>query len=208
MSICSPVMLTGGTHFYITDYVSIQTLWLWISNQRKRNQARGNSYSSQSEQNEYNDIYQYVQEMLESKHVNQWKFPLWYSKTAFLEWEDLLLNTMENYNIQRDKHTPIVYLIREDNAPMSDADLLTGSSRIYNQIIQVPLKGLAHQEDIKELYAKLFEATNSIIAGLCAHQFTIRKDGSKALFAVWQKCLGEDAVNRDNDKACYAMQLY
>ena len=84
--ICSAAMLMGGTPFCTTYYVSIDTSWFWISDCSKRNQDTGNSDFSQSEQNEYHDIYRDIQERLEEKHVNKWKLPLWDSKTTLPEW--------------------------------------------------------------------------------------------------------------------------
>ena len=64
-------LLTGGIPISIKDSVSIETLWLWISNQTKRNQSRGNTNFSQKEHNQYHDIYRDVQESLEEKHNNE-----------------------------------------------------------------------------------------------------------------------------------------
>ena len=57
----------------------------------------------------------------------------------FPEWEDIFLNSMVNYMNLRYKHNPIVYLVREDNAPILDACLPSGNSRIDNQNSPIPL---------------------------------------------------------------------
>ena len=81
---------------------------------------------------------------------------MWDSKNTFSEWEDLIFNAMENYSSSNDKHTPIVYLIWEDDNLMLDADLPDVNSQIDIIILQVSLDGLDYQEDNKDLFEKLF----------------------------------------------------
>ena len=45
---------------------------------------------------------------------------------------------MENDKYSMEKHTPIVYLIREYDVPILDAHKPANNSRIDNRIIQVP----------------------------------------------------------------------
>ena len=57
---------------------------------------------------------------------------------------------MENDNYSRDKNTPIIYIIQEENDPILDADILSGNSRIDHWILQFLLDVLAHQENSKD----------------------------------------------------------
>ena len=59
-SICSVGLFSGDIPFYITAYISIDTLWFWIGDWSKSNQSRGNVDFNKAERNGYHDIYQNV----------------------------------------------------------------------------------------------------------------------------------------------------
>ena len=78
---------------------------------------------------------------------------------------------------------------------MLGADITAGNSQMDKRIIQVPLDGLAHQEDNKYLYTKLFKETNSSVAGMYVRNFTRVKDGHKAVFSIHRHIMREGTVN-------------
>ena len=68
---------------------------------------------NQCQRYELHEIYRDVQERAENKHANEWIIPKWESNMTFTEWDDYLLNMMENEKFSANKHTPIQYLIRK-----------------------------------------------------------------------------------------------
>ena len=77
---------------------------------------------------EFHYIHRDVQERAEAKHDNKWILLKWESKTTFPEWDDFMLNVMENEKLSADKHTPIQYLLCKQEAPMKTDDLLASLS--------------------------------------------------------------------------------
>ena len=67
----------------------------------------------QAQRDELHEIYRDVQEIAETNHYNKWVIPKWESKTILPEWDDFLLNVMENDKLSVDKHTTIQYPLLE-----------------------------------------------------------------------------------------------
>ena len=103
----------GDIPFSITALVSIKAFWFWINDRRKKNQYRMGGDFDQAQRNELHEIYRDVQERDETKHYNKWVIPKWESKTILPEWDDFLLNVMENDKLSVDKHTTIQYPLLE-----------------------------------------------------------------------------------------------
>ena len=97
-----------------------------------------------------------VQERAEAKHDNKWILPKWESKTTFLEWDDFLLDVIENDKLSTDNHITIQYLLREQEAPTTTSDIPDGLNHLEVLALQVPLEGSAYDANNKELYSKLF----------------------------------------------------
>ena len=126
-SICSGRLIQiGNIPFSITASASIEDLWLWINNRRKRNQYRSGGNFNQYQRDEFHEIYRDVQERSEAKHDNEWILPKWESKTEFPEWDDFMLNVMENEKFYSDKKTPIHCLLCKEEEPNATADIPTG----------------------------------------------------------------------------------
>ena len=87
-----------------------------------------------------------------------------------------------------------------------DAGLPLGNNLLNNWILQVPLEGLAHQEENRDFYANLFEATHFSVAGPNIWKLNREKYRRKDLFVIQQHFMGEDAVNWYKEKAYSAME--
>ena len=129
--ICSGVSLhPGNIPFSITAAVSIKAFWFWINDRRRRNQYQTGVEFNQDQRDEFHEIYRYVQECADANHDNEWILPKWESNTTLSEWDDFLLNVMENKKFLSDKHTPIKYLLRKQEATTATDDLPAGLSRL------------------------------------------------------------------------------
>ena len=79
---------------------------------------------------------------------------------TILEWDEFLLNVIENEKVSADKHTPIQYLLHKQESPTTTADLSAVLSRLEVRAIQVPLEGSKYYTNNKVFYLKLFQSTN------------------------------------------------
>ena len=57
---------------------------------------------NQDHRDEFHDIYRGLQERAEAKNGNEWILPKWESNTILPEWDDFLLNVMENDKLLAD----------------------------------------------------------------------------------------------------------
>ena len=68
-------------------------------------------------------------------------FPSGVPKTNFLDWDDDLRHAMTDTKFSVDKHTRIIYLIRDEDDLVDDADLTPNLTVAERRILQVPLGG-------------------------------------------------------------------
>ena len=80
-------------------------------------------------------------------HYNKCNVTLWDSNMNLSKLGDLFLSSIENDNYPREKRTPTIYHVQENDATILDVDLLADNSWTDNQILQAPKDSLGHQED-------------------------------------------------------------
>ena len=112
---------------------------------------------------------------------------------------------MDNDKFLADNHTHIQYLLHEEEAPTSTAYLPAGINRLEVQALQAPLEVSAYDANSKDLYSNLFQSTNIRVAGPYVKKFSRTKDGNKAHFLIRQHFMGDNSINRANDKAYLAL---
>ena len=103
---------------------------------------------------------------------------------------------MENCKLFANKHTPIPYLLRKQEAPTVAANLPDIIIRLEVRALQVTLEGSAYDSDNKDLYSELFQLTYVSIEGTYVKKFSRTKDGRKAYFAIRQHFIGDNEINR------------
>ena len=113
---------------------------------------------------------------------------------------------MDNEKISADNRTPIQYLLRKNEAHTTTAYLPAGFIRLEVQALQVPLEISAYNAKNKDFYLNIFQSTNVSVLGPYAKKFSRTKDVCKAYFAISQHFMGDNAINREKEKACSEME--
>ena len=72
---------------------------------------------------------------------------------------------MENEKVSSNKHTPIQYLLHEQESPTTTSDFSAGFSRLEVRALQVPLEGSTYDTNNNYLYLKLFQSKNLSVSG-------------------------------------------
>ena len=131
----SGIMLQGNIPFSVTASIIINILWFWINDHFKRNQDHISTDSTNNQKIQYLEIYCSIQEHEDIKHGNDWDLTKWDTNMAYPEWEDIILNYMDNVKYLAYLHTIISYFIREDETTIDDTKLPPVNGRTNNCIV-------------------------------------------------------------------------